>query len=358
MCCFPVGIIGAALGFRQFKVAQEQGRSMPIQAVLAMLLGVGSLGTSGLLAWQMKKDNDAKKAQTAKVLDEVKDARKAESLDDKTACSLAELWFLDTQGIGAVETKCPSAMSGTTLPDVEFKRQTTVKHFNVCFARSEGEWVVWGGLHAGTCPDAPQAAGEKAMREAGKLVLEKATVDAWKLMASGVRVAAESGEFPEKCPAKLSGEVHLVDVALLAGEKNAKDWDFLTTGDIARALPAKGATAEKAKDALDAMGNAVAVLVAEKRELPREVNDSTFDMGFFDGTLVLVEPKKGEALCSTGVSFENSKSLGGGVKVGLKLGPKVNVGEESPQGDFEKNADLELARAVKELTGGKVTIDR
>jgi hypothetical protein len=358
VCCFPVGLIAAALGFRQFKVAQEQGRSMPIQAVLAMVLGVGSLGTSGFLAWQMKKDNDAQAAQAAKVLGEVKDARKQETLDAKTACSLAELWFLDTQGIGAVETKCPQPMEATTLPDVEFRRSSVLKHFNVCFARSEGEWVVWGALHAGTCPDAPQAAGEKAMREAGKLVLEKATIDAWKLMASRVRQVAESGEFPEKCPASLSGEVHLVDVALLAGEKGAKDWDFLTTSDIARALPAKGATADKAKDALDAMGSAVAVLVAEKRELPREVNETTFDMGSFDGTLVLVDPKKGEALCSANVSFENSKSLGGGVKVGLKLGPKVNVGEESPQGDFEKNADKELARAMKELTGGKASIDR
>lgn len=360
ICCFPVGLVGAFLGFRQFASAKAEGRSPPFQSFIAMLLGVASVFSFGFMAWQLKKDSDASKAQTAAVSEQVKEARKQATLDAKTACALAELWFLQTQGIGAVETKCDSPLSEDgTLRDVEFKRGSVVKHFNVCLARSDGEWVVWGGLHAGACPEAPKAKGEEAMRQAGKAVIEKATIDAWKETAERVRVAAESGEYPQKCPAKLSGEVHVVDLALLAGDGDAKDWDFLSTGEFTRALPVKkGVTAEKARDALDAMGKVVAVLISDERTLPKEVNSNTYDMGFFDGTLVLVDPVAGKALCSTGVSFENSKSLGGGVKVGLKLGPKVNVGEESPQGDFEKNCDKELARAVKELTGGKLTVDR
>ena len=285
--------------------------------------------------------------------------RKAEQLDDLTACILAEAFLLDTQVVGAATVTCPqplqsSAANSASLPGVIYKRTDTPEVYTVCFVRSEGSWMAWGGLRFGSCPAPPVGADEAELRTSGKPLLEKALITSWQKTLPLLDAALE-GDAPEKCP-KLEGDAKVLDATLLNGDPGEEAWEFLSSDAFVGAL--KKPTAKSANEALEGLGQYVVILESDERVLPTEISDESFTRGSWEGRLSIVDVAAKKVVCGAPLSFANSATLGGGVKVGLKIGPKVGVGEESPEGNLEKNADLAVLEVVSSMTGGKLHVSR
>lgn len=356
-CCFPLGLVGAGFGLRGLLRAKKEGRSPPLQSIAAIVLGLLSLGSFSWLAVTYQRDSEATLAQKSAALDKVATSRKAEQLDALTACTLAEAFLLDTQGVGAATVTCPlplrkSEGAAASLPGVIFERAGRSQPRTVCFVRSGGSWMAWGGLRFGECPEPPTGDDEKALRAAAQPVLQKALMATWKRALARLDSALDE-DAQEKCP-KLEGEVRVLDAEGLGGKVGPEEWDFLNSTEFVNAL--RYPTAERAEDALENLGQYVVLLEADDRVLPEDVSDDSFSPGSWEGSLFIVEVSSAKAVCGAPLSFTNSATLGGGVKVGLKIGPKVGVGEESAQGNFEKNGEAAIDAVVRGLSGGHLSV--
>jgi len=163
-------------------------------------------------------------------------------------------------------------------------------------------------------------------------------------------------EAPAACPALKQAEAQVIDADVVSKEGQLRapqpGWEFLTTRAIRSAIDTD-ATPEDFAKAGERMGRYAVVLVTDERELPKKVDSSSFDSGFFDGMLVLVEVPTAEALCAQPFTFESSESIEEH-KVGLKLGPKVNVGGNL-EDDFEDNFKKSLRSTLDHATHGQVS---
>lgn len=357
-CCFPLGLVGAGIGLNGILKARREGRSPPMQSIAALGLGVLSLlvFSAGFISYRL--DVAASDKQKSAALDKVATTRKASKLDPATACTLAEAYLLDTQGVGAATVTCPEALqesgeNGASLPGVVFKRGSETGFHTVCFVRSDG-WIAWGGLQFGACPAPPPGATEEALREAGQPLLEKVLLGEWKKALPRLNAALDLAP-PEKCP-PLKGEAKVLDGALLGGKAGAKEWDFLSSEVFVDAM--RFPSAAHATKALLGLGTWVVIVDSEERVLPKELSSHSFSAGDFDGHLYVVDVPAAKVLCAAPLSFTNSATLGGGVAVGLKIGPKVGVGEETPLANLEKNADAAVIEVVNTLTGGTLHVRR
>ena len=360
-CCFPLGLVSAGLGLNGVLKAKREGRPPPMQAIAALALGLLSLFAFSALFIAYRRDLAASEAQKSAALDKVATTRKATRLDDATACRLAEAYLLDTEGIGAATVTCPEALqqsgaNAASLPGVVFKRGSDDSVHTVCFVRTDG-WIAWGGLQFGTCPPppgAPRGGTEEALREAGKPLLEEVLLAEWKGELTRLNAALDLAP-PEKC-ADLKGEAKVLDGALLGGKAGPKDWDFLSSTVFVDAF--RYPSASNATKALRGLGKYVLIVDSENRVLPRELSGHSFSAGDFEGHLYVVDVKASKVLCAAPLSFTNSATLSGGVGVGLKIGPRVGVGGETPLGNLEKNADAAVIEVVNTLTGGTLHVRR
>ena len=185
-------------------------------------------------------------------------------------------------------------------------------------------------------------------------MLEKVVVGEWKRALPRLDAALDVAP-PEKCP-ELKGDAKVLDSALLSGKPGPKEWDFLSSDEFVEAL--RWPSAKSATAALRGLGTYVVIIDSEDRVLPKEITDHSFSAGHFDGQLFIVEVASAKVVCAAPLSFTNSETLGGGMKVGLKIGPKVGVGAESPVGNLEKNADAAVKEVVQSLTGGALHVKR
>jgi hypothetical protein len=357
-CCFPLGLVSAAVGLNGLLKAKREGRSPPLQSIAALALGVLSLFIFAAVFISYRRDVAASEAQKSAALDKVATTRKAAHLDAATACTLAEALLLDTQGVGAATVTCPGALqeSGQTsasLPGVVFKRGSENSLHTVCFVRTDG-WIAWGALQFGACPPPPERSNEEALREAGKPLLEKVLMAEWKKELPRLNAALDLAA-PDHCP-ELQGEAKVLDSALLGGKAGPKEWDFLSSAVFVDAL--RTPSARHATSALVGLGNYLVIVDSEERVLPKDLSGHSFSAGDFEGHLYVVDARAAKVLCAAPLSFTNSATLGGGMAVGLKIGPKVGVGEETPLGNLEKNADAAVSEVVKTLTGGRLHVRR
>lgn len=378
-CCAPLGVVGAILGFRQGQAAKNAGESFG--TVNGMAVGLGVLSTVMMTAayFEYKQDQAEKGSQRDSAMARVSDAdRAAETLSEATACTLAEVYLLDKVSSVPAPVNCPEPLqvdgAFATLPNVTLSTSTATLH-TVCLARGE-RWFVTGVSPSGSCPntlpevaagptvDATEAATQAAMPEH----IAKVDVQNFVSKMAGLRAGMEA-DLGESCPPIVGQRVPVIDAALLPqGETLATPvagWSFLSTADLREALDGSRSAVQRSKSATDAMKTADYLIVVEswERGLPKADGDG-FESGYFDGRAMLVDWKTGTPLCHAAMAFENSDTVdvGGGVDVGLKVGPKVNVGgtdlDDAIVKDLQKVYTSTLEATVAKLGEGKLKVAR
>lgn len=378
-CCAPLGLVGAFLGYRQGQAAKQAGE--PFGGANGLAVGMGLLSTVLMtgLYFQYQKDQAEKGSQRDSAMARVSEAdRAAETLSEATACTLAEVYLLDKVTSVPAPVSCPEPMrvEGTfaTLPNVTLSTSTP-ELYTVCLARGE-RWFVTGVSASGSCPnslpelaagptvDATEAAIQAAMPEH----IAKADVQSFVAKMAGLQAGLEA-ELGEGCPPVNGQKLAVIDAALLPqGETLATPsagWSFLSTEDLREALDGSRSAVDRAKSAMNVTKAAQYLLIVQagERGLPKADGDS-FEGGYFEGRAVLVDWSTGAPLCHAALAFENSETVnvGGGMDVGLKVGPKVNVGgtdlDDAIDEDFRKVYSTTLEATVAKMVEGKLKILR
>lgn len=174
-CCAPLGWIGAALAFMSIREARAGGRPAPGLAIasiaiaglstLVLVIGIGAAVFDSVRT--SRKVNQATAAAAV--------GRRRDTLDARTACSLAEAALWDSEdGRSATALECSPPLTNdpvTPALDVVVRLRGRTKNVTVCFARSTVRWYVLSVREHTTCPPDPQL---KASANADEFELERA----------------------------------------------------------------------------------------------------------------------------------------------------------------------------------------
>jgi hypothetical protein len=351
-CCFPLGLVAIALGVRDLMRANADGSSK-LGPVAAIALGSISLVIFGWGAVLYARDQKAHEAQLGDASAKADKFRKSDTLTLEVATALGEEYLLSKAGPGTQEVKVEGALEGMQLNGVV----TAGKRYTLCFKKSD-HWFVYGAPRVGGCPPAADGATDDAVRDATAAAFDTQAVE---FVSKKIRDAAELAESdagPARCSAiAKEAKVAVLDPSFLPGgrERPVAEWKFLSTSTLLKVF-AQNAHADDAEEANDKLSSYLLVLTFDERSLPEEgAKKDTFIMGEFSGDVRLVDMKNNKVLCTAPLEFESSDELETR-KVGLKVGPKVNVGDNMSD-DFEKHYKTALNATLKEMTGGKITPD-
>ncbi len=373
-CCFPIGIIGAVLGYAALRAAKASGQST-LGPIAAIAMGALSLVDAiGIYGW-MKHDFAQRDAQSDQALERAEKGRSAELLDTTAACALAEAYLVKHKATSQVKVECggPLVAGGgrAELDTVKVTERVTVHTYNVCFAR-KNRWLVLGAMPAGKCPDslvdpdaidAGQDAFEEGLRAANADALDRVALELYEARLAQVRHALET-EGAAKCANLAQETVPVLDAERL-GKAPDEAWGFLSS-PVFNGRPLETKLADRAKsatEAREALSNHLIVVVSKRRVLPKKLKGDSWAKGFFEGTVALVDLDAGKGLCEGAISFESSPTIvtRGGLGVGLKVGPKLDVGggfsESDLVDDLERHYQDELQTQLNALTGGRVSHD-
>jgi hypothetical protein len=369
-CCFPVGIIGIALGVSARKKLAAVGRTTA-PATVAIVLGVLSvLDFTGVFI-KYRLDQKARGEQASGAAARAAEGRAKAELSADTACALAESWLLQHETSIPEPVTCKGKLSaGANVARLDGVQLGTKETYTVCFGRKT-RWFALGVDLLGECPESvPEAtaegdetAQEEAMAKAAQQALLKKGIAKFQAHLALVAKAVDAREPKEQaCPKLSKASAAIVDFTSLPLEgkpaKAEEGWGFLTSDELTTALDEKEDAkdrAEAVQKAMKAMTPYVLVLSYEDRALPKEVDSDTFDQGFFDGWLTVVDAKSSTVLCETKLDFESSKSIETH-KVGLKIGPKVTLGGDLGA-DFIKQFNKALRAALQKATAGQVDVE-
>ncbi len=158
-CCAPVGWVSALLAILSLRDARARGERLPILPVISIV--VASLTTLltvvfvGLVIADETKAN--RRAEAA--AKEAAAGRRHETLDARTACSLATaaLWngaFELHRNWDSLDCVPPLTNDAVTPAiDLTAKRASLTNHLTVCFARSNVRWYVLSARESTVCPE-------------------------------------------------------------------------------------------------------------------------------------------------------------------------------------------------------------
>ena len=349
-CCFPLGLVAIALGVRDLMRANEDGSSK-LGPIAAIAMGTISLGLFGWGAVLYAQDQKAHEAQLGASTAKADKLRKSETLTLEVASALGEEYLLSKAGPGTQEVKVEGALEGMQLNGVV----TAGKRSTLCFKKSD-HWFVYGSTRIGSCPPAAAGATDDAVREATARTFDKQAVEfvTTKLRDAAKLAIDDAG--PARCSGLSAAKVAVLDPTFLPGDDRAPEgWKFLSTSKLLKAFE-EDADADDAEEANDVLKDYLLVLTFDDRGLPEEgAKKDTFIKGDFSGDVRLVDLKNHKVLCTAPLEFESSDELETR-KVGLKVGPKMNVGDDMGD-DFVKHYKSALKATLKEMTGGKITAD-
>ncbi|MBK8252548.1 MAG: hypothetical protein IPK82_07760 [Polyangiaceae bacterium] len=350
ICCAPLSIVGGVMGYRGASLAKAEGIPRPVSSIIAIvaaLISTIGLTTTSILYY---RDNKAKQERIAATQDKLKGRREG-PLDQKLACDLAEEHLAahghgDTQ-FGLENVNCDGALTVTdrrgSLPDVRFSFNGKHNSTTFCFER-RSRWFVLKTLDSGTCAELPppaaftppprqfseeEAAADEAkaradLQKAAALVVVNSFTD--KLAKVRTHAAAQPGAERVCSKADLSQfvtgterrKVSTVDYDLLdapAGA-SAKQWTFLTSESVKKALDTAQTAEDRAKsvEAVQAESGALIVVYKSKQRAWPVVSknditskDFSYDGGEFSGHLFVYNINSAERLCQTKLEFESSE---------------------------------------------------
>lgn len=369
-CCFPVGIVGIALGVSARKKLAAVGRTTA-PATVAIVLGALSVVDFTGFAIKFHLDQQAREAQAAGASSRAAEGRTQATLSAETACALAESWLLEHKTTVPEAVACKGRLTaGPAVARLDDVKLGTDETYTVCFGR-RSRWFVLGTGLLGECPDAvpevkaegDDAAQEEAMSKAAQQALLKKGIARFEQHLGSVAKAVDAREPKEQaCPKLQAASAAIVDFTSLPLDgtpaKAEAGWGFLTSGALTTALDEKASVedrVEAVQGAMKAMQPYVLVLSFEDRALPKDVDSDRFDQGFFDGWVTVVDASASTVLCETKLDFESSKSIETH-KVGLKIGPKVTLGGDLGA-DFIKQFNKALKAALQKATAGQVDVE-
>jgi hypothetical protein len=375
---FPLGLLGAWLGHRQVGHARRANQRPRWQSRAAVVLGLLSVvDTVALAAW-MRHSQTQKLGQVGSALARVATAREQVALTQDTACALAEAFLVQrATEAGAVSCAGPieATASTATLHGATFAGPPAAT-YTVCLAR-RSRWFVTTAIQSGACPESLPTVAEGASVEETERAIQKAMsgvasrteLDAALAPLARVRPAVASATDDGQCPdIGQAGEAGLavVDAAALPGEANAPPpdtaWKFLNSRAAWTALDTAESARARHNSAMDVFGpdlHYLIVIDAKERRAP-QATDHGFTAGMLSGRLALVDVAKGSVLCSAPFEFRSSQSVktGGGINVGFRLGPKVNLGGKDLSNaldkDFRQNYSRAMTSALDKMTSGRV----
>ncbi len=374
-CCFPVGLIGAGFALLDWKKARESGQGLGGRNVAAIVIGLASAGPFGWTISAYLADQAAKEEQLASALAGVSDAdRAAETLSQATACALAEA-FLVEESVSPHPVTCagplePSpgfaTLRGVTMQDEKPNEVT------ICLARKD-RWFVTAESRSGRCPTTlPEVKAGMTQNDTERAIRREATeqiaaldVEAFVQGLAPVRAALQATGGPQTCAALDAKGLPVLDGARLPDGATVPPpvvgWGFLSSEDLRDALDTGKSATDRARAAQKVkLGSHLIVVDAADRRLPKDKGE-TFSTGYLDGRLLVVDVKTGAVACETPFQFESSDEIeyGGGMNVGAKRGPKVNVGgtdfDDALEEDFRKRYAQAMSGALKTLTAGQVS---
>ncbi len=165
LCCLPLGIVGIVQGARARTLARELGVGVPTRGKVGFILAFAASAFSviGVSTAAISSHYDQEDAEARVALLEKRAAPKAalQTLDQPTACALAEVHFLregwaghpghSLHGFGCVGKLVPLGTENAQLEDLRFRWSATQKfRVNTCFKRG-AKWYVTEARE-GACP--------------------------------------------------------------------------------------------------------------------------------------------------------------------------------------------------------------
>jgi len=375
---FPLGMLGAWMGYRQVGKAKQANQRPRARSWAAVVLGLLSVVDTVALVMWMRASNAEKAGQVGSALARVAKDREQAALTQDTACALAEA-FLVQRAVVATKVACTGPMETTAttaaLHGATFAGPPAVT-YTVCLAR-RNRWFVTTAVQTSTCPQTLPTVDEGATADETEAAIQKemsgltsrAELEATLARLARVRGALAAATEDGKCPDIGEAGLTVVDAAALPGVANAPPpdtaWKFLNSQDAWTALDTGASAPSRHKAAMDAFGSKVhyiLVVDASQRRAP-QATDHGFVAGMLSGRLSLVDVANSSVACGAPFEFKSSQSVktGGGMNVGFRLGPKLNIGgkdlSQAIDKDIRQNYSRALTSALDKMTSGRVTAD-
>lgn len=356
LCCAPVGIIGAFLGFRGIRQAKAVGVGAPATGYLSIVAGVLSVLLTGGVTTAYILDTQKQADRLSQLRKDFREKRQAATLDQETACAAAEINLLskgyDGSQLYSEKVTCngPLTMMGTSnasLANVKTQFGGKEVTLTACLTKRarwfvvqhlDGECVDTSGvtlpaMPTGVLSEEQVQGDEDAVRKALDEAKTKVVVDQLVSKLAKVKDATQSVDdlkqakcddsaFGDRLPKDGRLQVFTVDYNVLAGDEKTlaqKEWRWLTTSSIRRAMDPKQDSDKRAAAAEEFQSKSKEFVVVYRSVLREwfqvEANKSFFDEDFsykgagFIGWLIVADAKTGERLCQNMLKFESSDSI-------------------------------------------------
>ena len=377
VCCFPLSVVGAVLGYLSMQKAKREGRPVsPLSWLSIGITGFALVIGAVVMAVGMKAQSD-REGRVEAVRKKLAGKLEGAALDQATACDAARayLWDVKKSLEDAIDCQGPFEAGAATakLGGVVEAGKADAERRTVCFAKAH-RWYVTGTPKDGACEEGVEDTGKKPATEEEFLAREQAlrdtlqkrraqrVVSAFEAKLEKVRAAPEADEGPgARCPdlavpkgGKLTAR--RLDAQTLRGTKrDASVFEFLDSSDARTAVNAKEAL-ERRGEAIEELGRYLVVFDADPadRFWPAVESDTKYTMGEFHGWLQVVDLDAGEVLCQAPLDFENSEEVS--TYRMTKLESKKGALERAVRSDFEKAFEKAASAAVKKATGGQLTL--
>lgn len=376
VCCFPLSLVGALLGYLSMQKAKREGRPVsPLSWASMGLTGLGLLVGAALFVVGMKAESE-RSGRVEALRKKLAGTLEGTALDEAAACDAARayLWGVKASQEDTIDCKGPYQAGATTakLAGV-VERQPGAAPRTVCFAKAH-RWFVTGTPKDGACEEAVEDPAKKPATEEEFLAREEAlrgaierrraqrVVGAFEATLEKVREAIDAEEAPgARCPDLGVAKGGTLTVQRLDGQtlrgtkRDAAVFGFLDSGEARTAVDAKE-TPEHRAAAIEALGRYLVVFDADPadRAWPTVESDTKYTIGEFEGRLRVLDLDTGQALCQAPLAFEN------GAEVSTyrltKLESKRGALEHAVRSDFEKAFDKAASAAVKKATGGQLSL--
>lgn len=373
-CCVPVGIVAFVMGFLSMKSATDAGRPRPMLSVAAMIISALFTVLGGVAIVVGIKENAEREEAAGAMKQKLSATLDAQTLDQQTACDLANLYFLGVKEETAEAFDCKGPFENGDIPrllNVQRMYGGEQESYTFCFARAH-RWYVLATPADDRCPaEAPalpssKPSGDEAFEAQEKKLRDDAAearagelISSFKDTVFTLRDALDKEHAEKKCALKAETKTSYVDANLiLDGEDVGEEgWNVLSDEDWRTALDDKQSAVKRSEaiDDLRRKSKFVAIFDADGvRAWPvAEGTGGGYTMGAFDGWLTVVSLADGEVVCDGKLDFESSETVGGGVK--LKYMPDKST-KDLIDDDFEKKFKDAATAKAKALSGGKLKL--
>ncbi len=319
LCCAPSSWVGAFYAWRSLSVARRHGIPRATSAIVAFALSVLGTGVSGATCVAFELDQSAKAERREAAEARAQAGRVRPTLDEKTACALAEAHLLGDERpsmAARAELSCKGPLVGrggvARLAGVTVMQSSRTTTYRACFARG-ARWYLLDLAESGECgseaPKAETPADEKRARQEFAAHLATATKRGVEERLASARdaVARASLSVDRACgadalPTQTRATARAIDYAVLDGKIDPA-FAFLSDPDLATFVGRGTSASTKARLAAALDSDALLVVYRHKARSAPQVTERpgaaglALEAGEFAGARVVVDLERGEVVC-------------------------------------------------------------